>query len=146
MTALRVAALLLTFTGFAYAAPKPKTGPHGGVVVQLGTYTGEFSVWNTKVDLFVYDSKGKLLHTKGIQGTLEISNILLAKDRDRVNPQDLMGELTPAGDRMERKITLPGLVRADFKVNLLINGVRREGTVTWVHTDDRSRLGDWWIL
>jgi hypothetical protein len=151
MIAIRVAAVLIAFAGIAGAAPKlapphAKTGPHGGVVVQLGTHTGEFSVWNTMVKLYIYDGKGKLLHTKGMQGTLEVSNFLLPSSSDYLRPEDLKGDLTYAGDHLEAQMRLGRLVRADFKVSLLIDGVRREGTVTWVHTNDRSRLGDWFRL
>ena len=42
----------------ANAPRKARTGPHGGVVVELGGYSGEFRVWSTIVELFVYDSTG----------------------------------------------------------------------------------------
>ena len=148
ITAIRVASLLIAFAGIAGAAPRlapdiPKTGPHGGVVVQLGTLTGEFSVWNTEVRLFIYDRKGKPLYTKGMQATLEVSNFLLPSPGDFLRPEDSKGELTPQGNHLVGKMRLGRLVRADFKVSLVIKGTRREGTVTWVHTHDRSRLGDW---
>jgi hypothetical protein len=125
------------------ARKKARTGPHGGVVVALGEYSGEFRLWSTNVELFVYDSAGAPVPTKGLKGTLEVQRFALASGSDPLRPEDRRNQLQPRGDRLVAKMALGRVVVADFRVDLEIGGVRREGTVTWRATDDRSRLGDW---
>jgi hypothetical protein len=127
----------------ADAPKKARTGPHGGVVVALGEYTGEFRLWSTTVELFVYDSAGAPVPTKGLKGTLEVQRFALASGSDPLRPEDRRNQLQPRGDRLVAKMALGRVVVADFRVDLEIGGARREGTVTWRAADDRSRLGDW---
>ena len=95
------------------------------------------------MELFVYDSAGKPVATKGLNGTLEVLRFALAANSDPLRPEDCRNQLEPKGDRLVARMSLGRVVVADFKVDLQIGGAAERGTVTWRASDDRSRLGDW---
>ena len=121
--------------GQGQRAAKPRTDSLIGTPVTLGPFQGELSVWETGLELVVYDGDGKVVPPRQIAARAEITRFNgTAKKRAAV--------FTSKDGHSWAPVDLTGAADLELRIEATIRGARHAGTVVWRLAEDRGRRND----
>lgn len=143
--AIAVAALLLASTTLGQAAAestKRTTGKRGGLLVPLGPHVGEVVVWETEVELFVYDAEGERVDARRLKGRLNAA----PEDKDGKKVAAIAAPLVLRETHLKANADLSEAKLADLRFTVEFPDGTYEGKVRWRRGMDRARLNDQKVL
>ncbi len=117
--------------------PRKPTGRSGGLVVPLGPYTGELLVWETTLDLVLFDAKGALVGPAPFKATAR-----LRKTSGKGGEAEELLTLHPAEDRLRARWDGSDVRAMTVAVELEGEGKTYAGAVEWRRGLDRARIND----
>jgi hypothetical protein len=118
----------------AKSSPRSDTGPRGGLWMPLGPYAAEVVVWETEIEVLVYERNGAPMERQSVQGTARIS---------RKNQRLPLGlTLTGRGHHLRAAADFAEIKAATIRLALQIGDQVYEGVVQWDRSQDRARLDD----
>jgi hypothetical protein len=134
-----VAVVVVLWSGSVFAQGSKASADHVGssiaTPVDLGPYRGDLLVWETGLELTVYDQAGKTLPPKRVQAQAT----LVRRDGKSSEQTAVFVDRKTHGRAV---IDLTGVRELELKISVVIAGQRHEDTVTWRLIDDRARLND----
>jgi hypothetical protein len=107
--------------------------------VDLGPYRGDLLVWETGLELTVYDQTGKALPPKRVQA---LATIVRRDGKISDRPGDKTAPFHDRQTHSRAAIDLTGVRELEIKISVVIAGQRHEDTVIWRLIDDRARIND----
>jgi hypothetical protein len=127
-----VAAFVLL--SFGASADDRKHPPLAGTPVQLGPYLGEMFVWETGIDLVVYDPNGSGVPPRGVAGEIAVI-------RFNGKPRELRAQFKPEKTVSRADMNLFGVKTIEVSVSVLVGGEKHVGKAVWRLADDQARQG-----
>jgi hypothetical protein len=116
------------------SADERRRPPLAGTPVQLGPYLGEIFVWETGVDLNVYDRSGSGIPPRAISGEIAVV-------RFNGKPRELRAQLTPEKTVSRANMDLFGVKTIEVTVSVFVRGEKHVGRALWRLVDDQARQG-----
>lgn len=137
MLLVRVAVVGWLLVGLCAAAlgRAQRTDELIGTPVALGPFQGELFVWETGLELVVYDPAGRVVPPRQIAAQADIA-------RFNGKPIRRSATFSSKTNHVWADVDLVGATVLEIRVEATIRGTKHAATVDWKLADDRMRRND----